>query len=193
MKYGRTALIFLHGSGSSGREIRSYLEALPVPKLDYKTFRQVMDTLDIDIYTPTAESRPYTPFGGEEANVWFDRSPNFLNEGLRTQEDVKGTDESLTKLFQYVENIHDKHNYDHYFLGGFSMGGGLSLQSLKLNNPHNKFRGVFSIGSFASETSPIFHEELGTMSKLPVLMMHGTTLIILLILFIIFVIIFIFR
>ncbi|KAJ1418985.1 hypothetical protein B484DRAFT_400334, partial [Ochromonadaceae sp. CCMP2298] len=74
---GKVALIFLHGSGSSGRDMRFYLESAPLPGFDYRTFRQVADDLSIDLITPTAETRPYTAMAGERCRVWFDRPLDF--------------------------------------------------------------------------------------------------------------------
>jgi hypothetical protein len=38
-----SALIFLHGSGSSGANIRTFLETAPLAVLNHQTFRSVLD------------------------------------------------------------------------------------------------------------------------------------------------------
>ena len=168
MPTGKSALVFMHGSGSSGPELRSYLESIPLEQFDYQTFRQVMDTMGMDLITPSAASRSYGPFGGERANVWFDRSPDFLETGLDDLEDTRGAERSLGSVLRSIDNS----AYDHIFIGGFSMGGGLALHTLR-QNLSSKFRAIFAIGSYLVNDSAVFTGNLGSARTLPVMMMHG--------------------
>lgn len=164
----KVALLFLHGSGSSGMELRGFLESCRLPALNLRTFRQVLEQIGVDLFTPTAPTRSYSPAGGEEMNVWFDRSRNFIQEGLNSKEDSLGTDKSLAFISNFMkEKCSD---YDHIILGGFSMGGGLALHALR-SPPSPKLAAVFAMGSFLVSSSEVYN--CTSLGKLPVLMMHG--------------------
>jgi predicted esterase len=169
MSLMKTALVFLHGSGSNGLELRSYLETLPLEQFGYKTFRDVADMASITIFTPTSDVIPYTPMDGERMNVWFDRSSNFVSLGLNDSEDLNGSDRSIKTVLAGIDTI--EKDYHHIIFGGFSMGGGLSLQVLRQDVP--KLRGIFCISSFLVNSSQVFEGQLGSASKVPLLMMHG--------------------
>lgn len=169
---GRGALLFLHGSGGNGSEVLSYLQSLPISSFQYQTFGRVLETLNIDLYTPTAKVRRYTAMGGERMNVWFDRSANFITEGLSSEEDVYGIDQSIDFLRSHIDRIHQENPFDYLILGGFSMGGGLSLHSYR-KEIHPKLQAVFVLSSFAVDSSGLFNEPLSSHRNLPLLMLHG--------------------
>jgi predicted esterase len=168
----KTLLIFLHGSGSNGPELRTYLESIPLEDFQHRTFRALLDENHIDLMTPTALERKYSPAGGESMNVWYDRTPNFLQEGLSSIEDIDSVTQSWQRLCHLVKQADEKENYDHFILGGFSMGGGLALHAyyrgLEL---FPKLRGIFTMGSFLVERSAAFLASKN--SSVPLLMMHG--------------------
>jgi predicted esterase len=166
----KICLIFLHGSGSCGSDIKTYLDTVPLPDFEYRTFTQVAQSLSLHVVTITARSRRYSPLGGEECNVWFDRSPFFQREGMNDVEDSKGVEESLAQLMSTAHNVYS--GYSHLFVGGFSMGGGLALHALRKGGPPN-LRGIFAMGSYAVQRSALVNGPLGTNASLPVLMMHG--------------------
>ena len=208
--FGRIGVIFFHGSGGDGKELRNYVDQLPMPDLDLLTFRQVlaqwtkghhessseMMKTTSEVYFPTAERRAYSPLGGEDTHVWFDRSPNFHLEGMHSDEDSKGILQSMRHILAVIAHIEEKEGFEHYFVGGFSMGGGFALNFLRhleedirkqlqnvftdyqwhlLNTFQHKIRGIFTMGSFLVQDSavndfkhPIFHPNI------PVIMCHGT-------------------
>lgn len=170
----RALLIFLHGAGGNGRDLRQFLATVPFGAAQgYLPFEMLAREEGIDILTPTAEAVPYSPLLGECVPVWFNRATNFLQHGLDdTFEDVEGATKSLGSIIALIEE--GAKTYDHIFWGGISMGGCLSLHGLRTNlNP--KVRGIFSMGSFLVSKSIVLDENttLGTSSKLPVFMMHG--------------------
>ncbi|RYH01315.1 hypothetical protein EON65_48460 [archaeon] len=175
----RIALVFLHGSGGSGRELRSYLEACRLSDFHGRTFRQVLDSVNIDLYTPTAPSRPYSPAAGEHMNVWFDRSYHFPREGLRSEEDHQGHITARKFLQDYLHDINSSSagEYDYVILGGFSMGGGLSLHGYLSPPLHPNLGAVFCIGGFLVEKSAVFMAEekdfISNYRDIPLIMMHG--------------------
>jgi predicted esterase len=123
------------------------------------------------LFTPSADQRRYSPHNGEYSSVWFDRSPNFVNEGVQSIEDTLGTDKSLDKVLDTINSIENQ--FDHIFLGGFSMGGGLALHALRANSLTSKCRGIFSISSFLVNSSSVFAPGPPGHRPPPVLMMHG--------------------
>lgn len=172
---GKTALIFLHGSGGDGVEVKSFLDCLPLTDFGHETFSDVAKSIDMDIITPTADTRRYTAMNYERLNIWFDRTAKFFSkDGLDDKEDLDGVELSLSKIFKIIEEIEPR--YDHIFLGGHSMGGVLMLHVLR-KNVSPKVRGLFSIGSCLLNMSEVFvGPGLGNASKLPLLMMHGMLL-----------------
>ena len=103
-----TLLIFLHGSGGTGRDIRDYLD-LPLDAFQHRTFGEVAEMANIDIITPTASERPYTPMNREPTRGWFDRSPNFIQLGCDDVEDTHGVNESIHQVFVSIYILYLKH------------------------------------------------------------------------------------
>lgn len=175
MPPSRSLIVFLHGSGGSGRELAQFLSVVPLGAAEsYRPFKQAMESRHMELLAPTADARAYTPFG-ERASVWFDRSAEFLQRGVDdSYEDLEGADRSLGGVLRLIEE--KEAQYDHIFLGGMSMGGCLSLHGLR-KNLHPKVRGIFSMGSFLVNKSVMFDKSAPlapSASSMPVLMMHGT-------------------
>ncbi len=163
--------MFLHGSGGSGKDMSTFFNSVPLKEFNYETFADVAKLSSIDIMTPTSDVRRYTAMNGERLNIWFDRTGLFFTpDGLDDKEDLDGVEMSMEKVFNAVNNV--QHNYDNIFFGGHSMGGVLSLHTLR-KNVSPKFRGIFSISSCLLNMSEVFVGPLGSASKLPLIMMHG--------------------
>ncbi|CAN0592844.1 unnamed protein product, partial [Laminaria digitata] len=65
----RGAVIFLHGSGDTGRGVRQWLESA-----SGGTFERSLGELGLaPVLFPTAPETPYTLAGGMPSSVWFDR------------------------------------------------------------------------------------------------------------------------
>lgn len=169
---GKSALFFLHGSGGDGKELRSFLQQMPLRQFQHKSFGDVLTEYNFDLFTPTAKVRRYAPMGGEKMSVWFDRSPSFVSEALNSCEDTEGMDASLQYIKSLVDEAVSKQSYDNIFFGGFSMGGGLSLHAYR-TQIHPDLRGVFVISSFAVNNSALFQQPLSPHRNVPLLMMHG--------------------
>lgn len=173
---GKTALIFLHGSGGNGHDVKSFLNCVPLHDFGEETFSDVAQSIGMDIIAPTSDVRRYTAMNYERLNVWFDRTAKFFSpDGLNDEEDLHGIEQSLAKIFKVVEDIESQ--YDHIFLGGHSMGGALMLHMLR-KDVSPKVRGLFSISSCLLNMSEVFvGSGLGSASKLPLIMMHGTVVV----------------
>jgi predicted esterase len=77
----KTLIIFLHGSGGTGHDLGKFLGINRYRSFEGKTFIQKAQENGISIITPTAPLQSYSPAFGEKVNVWFDRSPNFIELG----------------------------------------------------------------------------------------------------------------
>lgn len=94
----KTVVVFLHGSGGNGTQLRTFLETVAINSLGERTFCEILDTGSISLVTPTSDIMPYTPLNGGMLNVWFDRSPQFLSRGMEDGEDLIGADRSIDKV-----------------------------------------------------------------------------------------------
>lgn len=167
---GKVGIVFLHGSGSNGRDLRSFLSVVAMKEFNFQSFTEVCESHRWYLSTPTAPMRSYTADGGEERNVWFDRSVEWHDRGFDDEfEDVDGADESVRQVLSAVKNLCDQHREIQYvFIGGFSMGGATSLHTLRnffntnaLETNRNmpilrKIKGVFVFSSFLVQSSVVF-------------------------------------
>ena len=172
MEEPSTVLLFLHGSGGNGFELRTFLECVPIEEFVGKTFRETCDVSKIDIVTPTSDLRNYKPNMNIPTNVWFNRSSEFLQLGLNdSYEDIEGVDESINKIMVLLNDL--SRQYKHIVVGGFSMGGCLALHLLRFKLPGN-IRGIFSIGSFIIKPSILNSSTITSENKkIPLYMLHG--------------------
>jgi hypothetical protein len=106
MKMTKTLLVFLHGSGGTGPEIRSFLDSVPLEQFGLKTFRSVAEEKNIEYICPTAVKRAYTPAMGEKMNVWFDRSGDFNCRGIDDREDIAGANSSVNQVQLFLSSFH---------------------------------------------------------------------------------------
>ncbi|XP_071963766.1 lysophospholipase-like protein 1 [Antedon mediterranea] len=136
------AVILLHGSGDNGSNFHSWIR---------DTLGEELSFPHLQVIYPTAPSRPYTLSGGMLSNVWFDR---YALE-YETHEDTDSinhmTDE-ISKLIQDQVNKGIPEN--RIFLGGFSMGGSMSLHVAF--NQHTSIAGVFTLSSYLYQESLVY-------------------------------------
>ena len=160
-----------------------FFQSVPIEQLEMSTFYQAATKLNVDIQCPTAVKRPYTAMMGQPMHVWFDRSSDFLRQGVEDTEDLAGADRSVAQILAIVAE--NEAQYDSIFVGGFSMGGCLALHLLRAEAEGRlprAVRGLFSMGSFLVESSAVLGPwtegpnggPRSTSSALPVFMMHGT-------------------
>lgn len=94
----KTAVLFLHGSGGSGPELKYFLDTFRIPQLNSKTFSTLAQENNFDIITPSSVLRSYTPAGGEKMNVWYDRSANFIELGRKDREYITSVSDSVNQV-----------------------------------------------------------------------------------------------
>ena len=116
----RIAFVCLHGSGGNGRELAQYFGAIPIESSGFDSFHDVCMARNIQIFTPTADEKPYSPAMQMSLNVWFDRSANYLDEGLEDTEDKEGIEKSMDTILKMINAM--EADFEHIFLGGFQHG-----------------------------------------------------------------------
>jgi predicted esterase len=184
--FAKSLLVFLHGSGGNGSELRSYLENIPLASFGYNSYVDVISSeLNISVFSPSSGVRRYSAAGGERMNVWYDRTPAFMKEGRNSTEDIAGINSSIEILLKKIHEKETETPFENYFIGGFSMGGGIALHLVRyLTESGNfqvlkKIKGIFTAGSFLVSSSTTFSELVLTalqsnhVSVPPILMMHG--------------------
>uniref|UniRef100_A0A0N5A1Y7 palmitoyl-protein hydrolase n=1 Tax=Parastrongyloides trichosuri TaxID=131310 RepID=A0A0N5A1Y7_PARTI len=104
-------VIFLHGRGDTAYGwVDSLKNELRLPHVKY--------------VLPTAARRPYSFYGGEPMTAWYDVHNN---NGKRMEDDAS-VEEARKYIYQLVEDERKAGiPYNRIVLGGFSMGGCLSL------------------------------------------------------------------
>ncbi|XP_029052546.1 lysophospholipase-like protein 1 isoform X1 [Osmia bicornis bicornis] len=153
-------LFFFHGSGSSGDDIKKWIDTLNKGELNFP---------HIKIIYPTAPAQPYTPNNGTLSNVWYDRA----NISINAPEMVESVD-SMCKTIQELINkeVSNGIPHDRIAVAGFSMGGGLSLYlSYKYIS---SLAGCCAMSSFINKNSMVYkHLKESPKIHTPLLQFHG--------------------
>lgn len=170
-----SVLIWCHGSGDTGPGAQAYVEAVtPAP---------VLQTLSgIRFVYPTAEPRSYALAGGALSSVWFDRVAGMAPSN---PEHTQSVEESAARLNSLIDQLVTSGvPSEQIVLGGFSMGGGISLQTAA-RSPH-RLGAVFALSSYLCDDSRLWQKlQLGqegtatdatpfSRGLVPVYMAHGS-------------------
>lgn len=141
------SVIFLHGSGDTGIGVKSWVE---------ECFNRVGDKRGfnfghVKVIYPTAPPQPYTPLRGRMSNVWFDRK----KISIKAPEEEASINSMIEKVTDIVNaEINSGISPDRIIIGGFSMGGCMSLHFGYRS--HQNLKGIFALSSFLSGESPVF-------------------------------------
>ncbi|XP_044254850.1 lysophospholipase-like protein 1 [Tribolium madens] len=150
------SVIFLHGSGDTGKGILDWIKFL------IRDF----SLPHIKFIFPTAPLRPYTPLDGALSNVWFNRydiTPD-VPEHVETLDDIKHDIKSLIS-----EEVDAGIPLNRIVVGGFSMGGALALHTAYRFTPG--LGGVFALSSFLNNESEVYKTIQAV--DTPLFMCHG--------------------
>ncbi|XP_015179876.1 PREDICTED: lysophospholipase-like protein 1 [Polistes dominula] len=156
-------LFFFHGSGDTGENVKTWIDAILGKELKFP---------HIKIIYPTAPAQPYTPNNGMLSNVWFNRK-NISNK-------VSEEEDSITSICHNVMKLIDEEHfngipYNRIIVAGFSMGGSLALYlAYKFNL---SLGGCATISSFLNRNSMVYqHLENNKPTNLPpLLQFHGSS------------------
>lgn len=173
------AVIFLHGVGSTGDELRHQLSLLVQPPLEQR-FPHVR------FLFPTAPLRSFTAFKGRVLPAWFDRA----GYGLQYEEDEGGLRESCVQLNELIGQCNAAGIANQRIIvGGFSMGGaqavhsaysahGATSSSFSLHSsvPAVPLAGCFCIASYLPRSCTLPSSLTSTSLSLatPLLFLHGS-------------------
>ncbi|XP_046613832.1 lysophospholipase-like protein 1 isoform X1 [Neodiprion virginianus] len=154
-------LIFFHGSGDTGNNVKDWIKLLNKEELKFP---------HIKIVYPTAPLQPYTPNNGEPSNVWFDRSA--------ISKSAPELQASIDSMCSEVSGIVEKEiacgiPVNRIVLGGFSMGGALSLHMAYRHR--TSVAGCCAMSSFLNDNSLVYEalKTATTGNTPPVLQFHG--------------------
>lgn len=130
-----------------------------------------MEFPHLKLVVPTAPVQPYTPMDGQNSNVWFDRKAIDIS-AQESRRSMASIYETVSELIQREINLGV--SPDRIIVGGFSMGGALSLHIGY--HLRRDLGGVFACSSFLNTDSVVYEslEGVGKGTKLPkLLMFHG--------------------
>ncbi|XP_063696584.1 lysophospholipase-like protein 1 [Culicoides brevitarsis] len=155
-------VIFFHGSGDTGHNLAQWIIFLLGKQMEFPHLKVII---------PTAPVQPYTPMGGQNSNVWFDRRA-IDYAAPESRRSMASMYEIVSELIQREINLGI--SPDRIIVGGFSMGGALSLHIAY--HLRRDIAGVFACSSFLNKDSVVY-ESLQTVpkdTKMPkLLMFHG--------------------
>lgn len=101
-------IIFLHGSGGNGEELRSHLDTYTINGSD--TFLDAARRRRWILMTPSADPQRYRGAGNQIMPIWFNRSEEWFVDGVdEVYEDINGVRNSLDKVsFIFILDSFDK-------------------------------------------------------------------------------------
>jgi len=154
------SLIMLHGSGDNGENFKMWGEACLNKEMNFPHIRVIY---------PNATVRPYTPNNGMPSQVWFDRK----QISPFCEEDLPSISESCDYIDSLIKQEMDKGiARNRIVLGGFSMGGALSLYYGYTRGQN--LAGIAAISSFLADSSAAYENlSKGVSDYPPLFQCHG--------------------
>jgi len=144
-------VIFCHGSGDSGAGAKAMVEDVvrTTPSSCSSKYKLLRDS-GIVIEYPNAKLRPYSLNDGYMMRVWFDRT-NGMDP--RNPEDTASVEASAAQLNQLIDRCISEQSVppENIAIGGFSMGGGIALQTAA--RCKHKLGAVFAMSSYLCDDS----------------------------------------
>lgn len=114
-------------------------------------FVQSLENAGVHVEYPTATPIPYTLFGGRPMSIWFDR----LAMEPKSAEQTESVEASCMQLETVLDRLVSSGVPPAKIaIGGFSMGGGIALQTA-LRSKHD-IGGVFAMSSYLCEDAAIY-------------------------------------
>ena len=157
------AIVFLHGSGDSGSNFKRWMGS--------QAFVQKLADEGVRMEFPSAIPRPYALFGGRKESVWFDR----LDMDPSSPEQTASVEQSVGQLEALLDGlVASGVRANQIAIGGFSMGGGIALQTA-LRSKH-ALAGVFAMSSYMCNDAAVYRllrEPAAHRPSLRIWMGHG--------------------
>lgn len=146
----RAVVIFCHGSGDTGPGAKAYVEfAAPPYSLSS------LENSGVVFEYPSAVPRPYRLAGGQTSSVWYDRMGGM---DPRHPEDTASIEPSARQLNALIDDVVERRGVprESIALGGFSMGGGIALQTAARSS--GALGAVFAMSSYLCNDSKVWTE-----------------------------------
>lgn len=162
------AVVFLHGSGDTGKGIEAWLQ-----NESSSMWQAMMEAAEIKLVYPTAPPVPYTLFNGEPSTVWFDRK----QMAYEAPEDKEGVARSVSLVDDEIDKlVADGCSLDRIAVCGMSMGGCLAMHVAFGAGRHSgKLGAAAALSCFLAEDSGLDGVAKGKdLSETPLFMGHGT-------------------
>lgn len=157
------SLFFFHGSGSSGEDMKEWVDILNWGELKFR---------HIKIIYPTAPAQKYIPLDGMISNVWYNRKAISIH--------VPEESDSINTICNTVSELIEGEvtagiPYNRILVGGFSMGGGLAFHLAYRVNPF--LAGCFAMSSFLNKNSSVYEylKSNPTIARPPLIQFHGAS------------------
>jgi phospholipase/carboxylesterase len=161
----QSAIVFLHGSGDNGPNFKRWI--------GLQAFVKKLAAEGVHVEFPTAVPISYTLFRGRKESVWFDR----LEMDPSSPEQTASVEQSVGQLESLLDDLVASGVLpSRIAIGGFSMGGGIALQTA-LRSKH-ALAGVFAMSSYMCDDAAVYRllEEPSWSARSPPLriwMAHG--------------------
>ena len=143
----KPVVIFLHGSGDTGRGAEQWVRSLAAAK----------ELAEFEWHFPDAEVIPYTLAGGAPTSVGYDRAGGF---DPHFPEQTASVEASCRKVLGLVESFVARGVPPHKIaVGGFSMGGNMAYQTAARYHqraPHAPLGAVFGLSCYMADDSPAY-------------------------------------
>ncbi|XP_076657017.1 lysophospholipase-like protein 1 isoform X2 [Halictus rubicundus] len=154
-------LFFFHGSGSSGDDMKAWIEL---------KLREELQFPHIKIIYPTAPAQPYTPNNGMLSNVWFDRKSIHIN----VPEELDSVNSMCKTVLELMDaEVSKGIPYENIAVAGFSMGGALSLHLAYRHK--TSLAGCVAMSCFLNRNSVVYEYLKTNPGRTPPLIQyHGT-------------------
>lgn len=144
----RAVIIFCHGSGDTGPGARYYVRSA-APSHSLSSLKESGVVFEF----PSAVPRPYRLVGGQISSVWYDRVGGM---DPRNPEDTNSIEPSARQLNDLIDDVVKRRGVprERIALGGFSMGGGMALQTAARSS--GRLGAVFAISSYLCDDSKVW-------------------------------------
>mmetsp|Transcript_91182 Transcript_91182/g.181823 ORF Transcript_91182/g.181823 Transcript_91182/m.181823 type:complete len:272 (+) Transcript_91182:84-899(+) len=144
----KAVVIFCHGSGDTATGAQAWVEEVAPAKM-----MERLQSQGVVFEYPSATPRPYSLWAGEISSIWFDRTGGLEPHHPEHEQSVES---SATALNSLIDEVCCKYAVapSQVAFGGFSMGGGIALQTV--SRCSHRLGAAFALSSYLNDDSRVF-------------------------------------